>query len=65
MHALAGLASAANDRERGCVLVSEMSSDGALTSQEYVKGEWTFFFIFSLWEFHANNILTTINYGFP
>lgn len=39
MHALAGLASAANDRERGCVLVSEMSSDGALTSQEYVKGE--------------------------
>ncbi|KAK3867549.1 hypothetical protein Pcinc_027005 [Petrolisthes cinctipes] len=33
-----GLASAAQDQERGCVLVSQMSSVGALTSQEYVNG---------------------------
>lgn len=33
-----GLMSAAGDRPRGCVLVSQMSSEGALTSQEYVQG---------------------------
>ncbi|XP_071541527.1 uridine 5'-monophosphate synthase isoform X1 [Panulirus ornatus] len=33
-----GLISGVNGRHRGCVLVSEMSSLGALTSQEYIKG---------------------------
>ncbi|XP_042865617.1 uridine 5'-monophosphate synthase-like [Penaeus japonicus] len=33
-----GLMSAINGRPRGCVLVSEMSSAGALTSQEYISG---------------------------
>lgn len=33
-----GLMSCTNGRTRGCVLVSQMSSAGALTSQEYVNG---------------------------
>uniref|UniRef100_A0A0P4VW22 Uridine 5'-monophosphate synthase n=1 Tax=Scylla olivacea TaxID=85551 RepID=A0A0P4VW22_SCYOL len=33
-----GLMSAANGRTRGCVLVAQMSSEGTLTSQEYVQG---------------------------
>ncbi|KAK8729029.1 hypothetical protein OTU49_008598 [Cherax quadricarinatus] len=32
-----GLVSAINGRTRGCVLVSQMSSSGALTSEEYVE----------------------------
>ncbi|XP_042216354.1 uridine 5'-monophosphate synthase-like isoform X2 [Homarus americanus] len=32
-----GLASAVNGRTRGCVLVSQMSSSGTLTSEEYIK----------------------------
>lgn len=33
-----GLMAAANGRTRGCVLVTQMSSEGTLTSQEYVQG---------------------------
>lgn len=38
MSYIPGLMSAADGRPRGCVLVSQMSSEGALTSQEYIQG---------------------------